>query len=169
MSADSWHGAGEHAATRALSAIALAFLVAACGTTFPSASARLGYRSLPIDTRLVPLSISTLTARDATALGLCVRPEDRSEVVGAAWLSSARSVGEYMPTNGNEPELQAAVPVFLVQLHGRIVSRARAAVDPVCMVRDGTSVLFAPYDDVGNPVQFGGMRLPTLSLPPLEP
>jgi len=29
--------------------------------------------------------------------------------------------------------------------------------------------LYVPYDDAGNGVAFAGMRLPTLSLPPLEP
>lgn len=147
----------------------LALLVAACGTTVPTASARLGFRSLPIDTRLVPLSLSALAARDEAALDLCVRPENRSRIAGAAWLPSARDVGKYMPTGGTEPELQANVPVFLVQLQGKIPSRRGAVVDPVCMVQDGTSYFYVPYADNGLPVPFGGMRLPTLSLPPLEP
>jgi hypothetical protein len=149
--------------------LTLALLVAACGTNVPTASARLGFRSLPIDGRLVPLSLSALAARDEAALDLCVRRENRSQIAGAAWLSSARDVGRYMPTNGNEPELQAAAPVFLVQLQGKIPSRRGAVVDPVCMVQNGTSFHYVPYADNGLPVPFDGMRLPTLSLPPLEP
>jgi hypothetical protein len=150
-------------------AIALAFLVGACGPNVPSPSARLGYRALPIDVSLTPLSLSALAAADAAALDLCVGREDRGQVAGAAWLASARDVGKYTPTNGNEPELQAAGRVFLVQLQGKIFTRRGEVVDPVCMIQNGTKTLFVPYDDAGNPVRFGGMRLPTLSLPPLEP
>lgn len=145
---------------------AVVSVAAACTANTQSAAPGLGFRSLPIDTSLATLSRSHLSPETQAALNLCVPPSSEGRIVGGALLPSAHDVAKYMPTNGNEPELQADRPVWLFQLSGAFTVRF-SMVDPLCMVRGSEPVWFAPYDVNGNPVPFGGMRLPTLALPPI--
>jgi hypothetical protein len=154
------------AASRFCVILAAASLLAACTGRTESAGPPLGFRSLPVDTTLTALSQSHLSPEAQAALNACVRPSSADRIVGGALVPSAHDVGKYMPTNGNEPELQGDGPVWLFQLSGVFTIRFNM-VDPVCMVRGSQPVWFAPYDAHGNPVTFGGMKLPTLALPPI--
>ncbi|HYK95597.1 MAG TPA: hypothetical protein VE011_07025 [Candidatus Dormibacteraeota bacterium] len=149
--------------------VALLLGVGACQSPPPSPTQQLGFRSLPVDASLVPLSRSHLAPDAEAALNLCIVPTSEGQIVGGALLASARDVAKYMPTNGNEPELQSDGPVWLFQLTGTVFTPPGAMVNPVCMVRGSARVWYYPYDAAGNPRQVSGIQLPSLSLPPLTP
>lgn len=91
-----------------------------------------------------------------------------------AKLASAREVRRYTYTNGNEPELQDNVPVWAIQLRGAITFRAWTEFNPLCVVKNGTRIIFAPYGGEGPngiwlPPDDAGFKLPELALPPLAP
>ena len=151
-------------------AAALIAMIAAgaCQPATPSATPELGFRGLPVDPSLTPLSRSHIDADAQAAFDFCVRPSP-SQVVGGARLTSANDVAKYMATNGNEPELQTHAPVWLFQLSGTIAMPEGSFVDPVCVFGAGVAGWFGPFDAAGSPVTFPGMTPPIFSLPPLQP
>jgi hypothetical protein len=128
---------------------------------------------VPIDRTLTPVSRSNPSEEAKAALDRCVKPEEMSLVVGMARLPSARDVRRYTLTNGNEPELQDEVPVWAVQLKGEVWYRFGTVFHPLCVVKNGEALLFAPY---GGRHQDGSVWYPPadftppiLALPPLAP
>jgi len=124
----------------------------------------------PVDSSLAPVSMSNPPADAKTALDACVRPGDT--VAGMARLASARDAHKYMLSNGREPELQADVPVWMVQLSGVWTFRGRTAFNPVCIVINGEATFYAPYGTVSDGPNWSppsDFVAPALALPPLAP
>lgn len=163
----------------------VAILLAACGapsgstassaaSSTPSAATAAGAPLLPevpVDTTLTPVSRSAPSPEAKAAMDLCLRAGELAAVAGMARLASARDVKNYMLTNGNEPELQADVPVWVIQIKGIWNYRRWDAFNPVCVVKNGVSMMFAPYGepelpDWTPPPDFVG---PRLALPSLAP
>lgn len=130
--------------------------------------------AVPVDQSLVAVSRSAPNAAAKAALDLCVRPDDMPRVVGMALLASARDVRKYMLTNGNEPELQEDVPVWMIQLEGPVRYRTWTVVHPVCVVKGSARYIFAPYGGEGpngvwSPSADLGFTPPQLALPSMAP
>ena len=124
----------------------------------------------PVDPGLAAVSKSSPTADAKAALDACVRPGDTA--VGMARLASARDAHKYMLSNGREPELQADVPVWMVQLSGAWTFRGRTAFNPVCIVMNGEATFYAPYGTAADGPNWSppsDFVAPSLALPSLAP
>lgn len=126
----------------------------------------------PVDPDLTPVSLSHLSVAAKAAFDLCVLPDQAPAVVGMALLPSARDVRKYMLTNGNEPELQDDVPVWVVQLKGPVTYRFGTVFHPLCVVKGGERFVFAPYGGEGRDGRWAPpdtFTPPQFALPPLAP
>jgi hypothetical protein len=90
----------------------------------------------------------------------------------------ARDVPRYARMFGTEPELQTDAPAWVIQLVGRIDYREYWANNPVCVVIDGRSWIFAPEAYGGPSAETGQDAVnpnpsiapdPPFRLPPLAP
>ncbi len=83
----------------------------------------------------------------------------------------AIDVPRYTYLWGIEPEIQTDAPAWVIQFNGKIALRRGWAIDPVCVVIDGTPFTYAPkqYFDGSKVVTPSNPSKPTLALPPLAP
>jgi hypothetical protein len=128
--------------------------------------------NVPVDTTLAAVSLGEVDGDAQTAFDLCVSADDRSKVAGMAKMS-ARSVRRYTRTNGNEPELQDETSVWVVQLRGAVTYRSGVVLNPLCVVKAGQPIIYAPY---GGLTREGAVWTPQpdfpgpeLALPSLAP
>jgi hypothetical protein len=133
----------------------------------PSPAAVLGFRGLPVDPSLKPVSASDPAA--AAALHLCVRLDQFPLVAGMAHLPG-RDVHRFMLTNGNEPELATDELVWAIQLQGPIQERQFTVIDPLCVVVGAEAFHYVPYGVQGEAFSPPpGFVEPEVALPPLLP
>ncbi len=137
-------------------------------TDVPLVTPRTGFRGLPVDTTLTPVSLGNPPNDAERAMALCVRGlEDR--VAGMAKLP-AREVHRFMLTNGNEPELQTDAAVWAVQYEGAIPGRRGNPIDALCVAVGTDRYLYAPYGVADAPFSAPPDFVPpTAALPPIDP
>ena len=134
-------------------------------TTIPQPSNATGFRGLPVDPSLTPVSLADPGV--STALSACGWRDQWSKVAGMARLP-ANEVHRFMLTNGREPELQTDEQVWAIQFQGGVLARTAILVDPMCVVIRGAPVIIAPYGNQGASFSpLPGFLWPQVALPPL--
>jgi hypothetical protein len=136
--------------------------------------------SAPIDPAIEPVSRTEPGAGAAAALKACGigRLPRLDQIAGMGLVPRARDVPRYARMFGTEPELRTDAPAWVIQLAGRIDYRVYWADNPVCVVIDGRSWIFAPEayggpnaetgEDAVNPNPSNAPD-PPFRLPPLAP
>ena len=127
----------------------------------------------PVDSTLMPVSLSKASEEASTALHLCVTEGQEKLVGGMAQVPSAQDVPRYGWFYGSPPELETDAPAWVVQYQGDMASRLGTLHDPTCVVIDGRRTIFAT-GGYTNPQGVLRERSklaipPQLALPPLEP
>jgi hypothetical protein len=135
--------------------------------------------SRPIDLSIEPVSRSRPSAEAQAALNACgangptgVGVSQAISIAGMGLIAHARDVPEYVNLWGTEPEIQTDRPAWVIQMVGRVEMGGGWADDPVCVVVDGRTTVFAPTtngtatETIVPPTR---PRSPSLALPPLAP